>query len=213
MKRLNYHLREPDKRSRFYRYDRTVPGDVQELFGKKVISFSLKVRDPVEARRLRDEWDDHFEAEWARLRQQLKLNAEARLIAEARAWRDHLRKPREPVSPPKDPLAHLLIPRGPWKPIEPFEQPELERLVAITRRMAIDRLPAAERDDEEKIRASLDWVGENTDEGRMMRRYVQAVTGRRSYPRSRGKILRILGDQIEAAATPLEHVLNQAHEP
>ncbi|WP_371933568.1 DUF6538 domain-containing protein [Oceanicaulis sp. MMSF_3324] len=47
MKRINFHLREPDRRSRFYRYDRTVPADVQSLVGQKVIAFSLKVTDPV----------------------------------------------------------------------------------------------------------------------------------------------------------------------
>lgn len=181
MKRINYHLREPDSRSRFYRYDRTVPSDVQTLVGQKVIAFSLKVTDPVQARKLRDEWDDHFEAEWARLRQQLKLNAEARLIAEARAYREYLTKPAEPVAPVRRGFTSLTIPTGPEAPRKPFDQPELKTLIDRVHQIALDRLPANERSDEEKVKASEEWVNTNTEEGRLLFKYVHTMIGRQSY--------------------------------
>lgn len=183
MKRINFHLREPDRRSRFYRYDRTVPADVQSLVGQKVIAFSLKVTDPVQARKLRDEWDHHYEAEWARLRQQTKLNAEARLIAEAKAFQDHMRKPAEPVASKERRPGHtsLEISAAPKVQEDTFDQPELKKLVDRTRQIAIDRLPVSDRDDEQKIKASLDWVNTNTEEGRLLRQYMHVMVGRRSY--------------------------------
>lgn len=181
MRNKNYHLREPDGRSKYYRYNRDVPADVRDLVGKSVATFSLRVTSAVEARKQRDQWDDYYEAEWANLRQQKLLNSEARLIKEAADLAAHLRKPRQPVSPPKGPHASLLIPKGPFKPKEAFDQPELKKLVEKLNKLVDDRLTGREKDDPEKREQAVSTLMTENDIGRQLRAYTQKVTGRKSY--------------------------------
>lgn len=181
MKTKNFHLREPDKRSKFYRYHREVPSDVRDLVGSKVKTFSLKVTSAVEARKLRDQWDEHFEAEWAALRQQSKLNFKARLISEAVELAAHLKKPLQPVTPPKGQYASLLIPKGPFRPRAAFDQPELKKLLEKLNALADDRLSPSERGDPKKREEAITALMQESDIGRQFRAYTEAATGRKSY--------------------------------
>jgi len=181
VKHLNYHLREPDRRSRFYRYHRDVPRELRELVGQPVITFSLKTTDAVEARRLRTEWDRHYEGQWATLRTQLKMAREARLVSEAEAWREHKRKPRVPLNPPKGPHAGLMIPTGPFIEPEPFAAMEMHELAKEIGALARERLRPEDRNDDVKVQASMAWVLENTEQGRLARRFLYTVRGRKTY--------------------------------
>lgn len=181
MKRLNYHLREPDRRSRFYRYHRDVPRELRSLVGKPVVTFSLKTTDPVEARQLRNEWDRHYEGQWSALHAQRKMAREARLVAEASKWREATNKPRKPLNPPTGPYAGLLIPTGELAEREPFGAWEMHELAKEIGAIARERLLPADRSDDQKVQASIEWVIQNSEQGRLVSRFIDTFKGRKSY--------------------------------
>ena len=161
MRTKNHHLARRGG-SAVWQYDRWVPEDVRREFGQARLRISLKTRDDVEARRLRNDLDKKHEAEWEKIRR--------RLIA--------MGANNQPSFPSEDQaiFAAGQAERAPDVDITPTLDVLTDQIDRLAHQHMAEQGLGQEEED-----AARDHVMEHLPEGRALARKVKLYHGEASY--------------------------------